>query len=95
MPERTCIGCRSKRPQAQLVRCALGPRGATVSRTAAGRGAWLCSYECFLTAERRRAFDRAWRTPTPADVMRGLDQPVRAAFGGVDIRMEESPTRKG
>lgn len=95
MPERTCIGCRTKRPQAQLVRCALGPGGATVSRTAPGRGAWLCSYSCLRTAERRRAFDRAWKVTTSADVVCDLDQPVLTAFGGVGARMEEFPTRKG
>ena len=94
MPERTCIGCRSKRPQAQLLRCALGPRGATVSRSAAGRGAWLCSYECFLTAERRRAFDRAWRTAAPARVVRKLDHPARTAPKRGETHIEKSATRK-
>ena len=42
-PERTCIGCRSTRPQAALLRVVVGPTGAVIaSRTAPGRGAWLC-----------------------------------------------------
>ncbi len=95
MPDRTCIGCRSTRPQAQLVRCALGPRGATVSRTAPGRGAWLCSHACYLTAEKRKAFDRAWKASVPTATVRALDDQVRIAFGGNTVRMEEFSTTKG
>jgi predicted RNA-binding protein YlxR (DUF448 family) len=56
-----CIGCRARRPQLELIRCAMGAAGPSISRTAAGRGAWVCSVECFDTALRRRAFGRAWR----------------------------------
>ena len=73
----------------------MGSRGAMVSRTAAGRGAWLCSHACFLTAERRKAFDRAWKAAVPAAAVRDLDEQVRIAFGTADVRMEESTTRKG
>jgi predicted RNA-binding protein YlxR (DUF448 family) len=65
-PIRTCVGCRRRRPQRELVRCVLPPDGHPVfSRTAAGRGAWLCvpPAPCFELAVRRRAFDRAWRRP--------------------------------
>lgn len=95
MPERTCIGCRSTRPQTQLVRCALGARGASVSRTAAGRGAWLCSHECFRTAERRKAFERAWKVAVPVEMVRALDEQVRIAFDHLTARMEESLATKG
>ena len=37
-PIRTCIGCRARRPQAELVRCVLGADG--VARRPAGRGSW-------------------------------------------------------
>jgi predicted RNA-binding protein YlxR (DUF448 family) len=35
-----------------------------VSRTASGRGAWMCaeSASCFEAAMKMRAFDRAWKT---------------------------------
>ncbi len=95
MPDRTCIGCRSSRPQTQLVRFALGPRGATISRTAPGRGAWLCSHACYVTAEKRKAFDRAWKVSVPAQTVRALDDQVRIAFGGDTVRMEEFTTTKG
>lgn len=92
-PLRTCVGCREQRLQSQLVRCVVGDRDhAHVSRTAAGRGAWLCSLDCFRTAERRRAFDRAWKRKISADVLRDLDRELRFAFEGVVINMEELPT---
>ena len=67
-PIRTCIGCRTRRPPAELVRCVLGTDGvARVDRHGAGRGAWLCGPQCLELAVRRRAFDRAWRTSVGAE----------------------------
>jgi len=80
-----CIGCRTHRPQAQLVRCTLGPDGPTVSRTSAGRGAWLCSIECFDTAVRRKAFGRAWHHEVPTST---LDE-LRIAFERIVTDMRE------
>ncbi|MGI9031561.1 MAG: YlxR family protein, partial [Ilumatobacteraceae bacterium] len=60
-PLRTCVGCRRRRPQAELVRCAVTPDGrAVVDRRAVGRGAWLCPPPgpCFELAMRRRGFER-------------------------------------
>jgi predicted RNA-binding protein YlxR (DUF448 family) len=44
------------------------PDGAVhVGRGAPGRGAWLCGVECFdLARKRRGAFERAWRSASPA-----------------------------
>lgn len=91
-PLRTCIGCRQQRPQASLVRCVESPQGATVSRTAAGRGAWLCSSTCFHTAARRKAFDRAWKHSVQPHTLEPLEQLLRNAFDDVITNMEELPT---
>ena len=91
-PLRTCIGCRLQRPQSELVRCVVGPNGATVSRTAAGRGAWLCSSTCFHTAGRRKAFDRAWKQSVHPDALQPLEHALRIAFDDLIINMEELPT---
>ena len=91
-PLRTCIGCRQQRPQSQLVRCVVGPEGATVSRTAAGRGAWLCSTVCFHTAGRRKAFDRAWKQTVHFGALQPLETALHTAFEDVIINMEELPT---
>jgi len=80
-----CIGCRSHRPQAQLIRCTLGSGGAAVSRTSSGRGAWLCSIDCFDTAVRRKAFGRAWRCDVPGSTLDAL----RIPFESVITNMED------
>ena len=86
-PIRTCVGCRTRLPQARMVRCVLAPGGPAVSRTAPGRGAWLCSAACLDTAIRRRQFERAWRCPVAQDTLDAL----RIAFDGVITNMEELP----
>ena len=63
-PLRTCIGCRRRRPQRELLRCVLDGDGVVrIDRHAPGRGAWLCGPGCLEPARRRRAFDRVWRAP--------------------------------
>ena len=61
-PLRTCIGCRTRRPQPELTRIArTGDGSLALGRTLPGRGAWLCqgSLECFDAAVRRRALTKA------------------------------------
>jgi predicted RNA-binding protein YlxR (DUF448 family) len=79
VPERTCVGCRRRRPQAELVRVTLTPDGhAALSRSAAGRGAWLCErdggldHDCLDVALRRRGFERAWRRSVPDTALEEL-----------------------
>ncbi|MFM7127168.1 MAG: YlxR family protein [Actinomycetota bacterium] len=62
-PVRTCVGCRRRRPQSELRRYVADSAGhPRESRTAAGRGAWLCAdHECLGLAQRNRAFERAWK----------------------------------
>jgi len=79
-PERTCIGCRIRRPQAALVRVALGSDGRLVAnRTAPGRGAWLCNpaIQCLQTARQRRGFDKAFRQPVSVCALDELDGALR------------------
>ena len=64
-PVRTCVGCRSRKEQQSLTRYVPNEMGQPVmSRTASGRGAWMCaeSASCFEAAMKVRAFDRAWKT---------------------------------
>jgi predicted RNA-binding protein YlxR (DUF448 family) len=69
---RTCVGCRATLPIERLTRCVLTPGGAVVSRTAPGRGAWICSAACVTAAARKRGFERAWRRPVPDGALAGL-----------------------
>ena len=89
-PERTCIGCRSKRPQTALLRVVIGSGGSlTVSRTAPGRGAWLCNppAPCLELAKKRRGFERAFRRTLPEgaldELMGTAGHENRDAEGGV------------
>ncbi|MEL7210028.1 MAG: YlxR family protein [Actinomycetota bacterium] len=70
LPERTCVGCRRRRPATVLVRVVRrGDGSLSVGRTLPGRGAWLCagSTECLDEAIRRSAFSRAFRAEVAAD----------------------------
>ncbi len=84
-PERTCIGCRTRRPQAALVRVALGSDGRIVaSRTAPGRGAWLCdpAVPCLQMARQRRGFDKAFRQSVNVAAIDELDRVLREMATG-------------
>jgi len=68
-PERTCIGCRRTRGQAELVRFS-NEAGRVVPALAGtpGRSAYLCPDQtCLEAAEKRRAFARAFRGPVVLD----------------------------
>ncbi|MFZ9563780.1 MAG: YlxR family protein [Ilumatobacteraceae bacterium] len=62
-PIRTCVGCRSRREQAALTRYSRDVAGEVrASRTASGRGAWICtdSQNCLERAFSTRGFERAF-----------------------------------
>ena len=62
-------------PPDELVRVVAQPGGGlAVGRTLPGRGAWLCagSEACLHLAGRRKAFDRALRTPVRAGAVDDL-----------------------
>ena len=90
-PLRTCVGCRSKRPQHELVRLADGPDGVRIGRAEPGRGAWVCSVHCLQQAVRRKAFDRAWRRALATEEVTALQN----AFTAVITNMEELPAAGG
>ena len=75
-PERTCVGCRRRRGQDELVRLVLAEGRVIAARPgAAGRSAYLCpEAECLEAAEKKRAFARAFRGPAT------LDPGVRESF---------------
>ncbi|QQR46356.1 YlxR family protein [Myxococcus xanthus] len=63
-PVRTCVGCGSRRLQAELTRFVIGPGGAIEvdrKRRLPGRGAYLCGAGCLTAALKRKAFGRAFR----------------------------------
>ncbi len=76
-PERTCVGCRRKGPQRELLRVVRSPSGEITvdgARRSPGRGAYLHpDPECALLARRRRALERALRFPIPASLWTALE----------------------
>lgn len=62
-PVRTCVACRTRRPQRTLVRLRRRSDGVVVpavGRRTQGRSAYLCpTHTCFARAARRRALERA------------------------------------
>jgi predicted RNA-binding protein YlxR (DUF448 family) len=75
VPERTCVGCRTKAPRSVLMRIVAAQAGGStlvaepdLRLRRPGRGAWLHpSPDCLDLAIRRRAFPRALRVPGPLD----------------------------
>lgn len=62
-PYRTCVGCRSKRPQKDLIRLGRSSGGAVeIGSAAPGRGAYLCrDAACLEAALQRGSLLRALR----------------------------------
>ena len=75
-PERTCVGCRTARSKAALVRIVLTPDGSIaldLSGKMPGRGAYVCPDPvCLETAVRRRALERALKVGVPPEVVEQL-----------------------
>ncbi|MGD9705419.1 MAG: YlxR family protein [Acidimicrobiia bacterium] len=84
-PHRTCIGCRRVAPAGELVRCAtIDPDLVVLSRTAPGRGAWLCpSTACFEAATKRRSFERAFRRSVSPRALGELRSTFEGCAGNV------------
>ncbi|MAM33224.1 MAG: nucleic acid-binding protein [Acidimicrobiaceae bacterium] len=67
MPIRTCVGCRERLEQAELVRIRATPDGFARGR-GPGRGAYVCpDRACLDAAIARKAIRRALRTAADAD----------------------------
>ncbi len=64
-PERTCLGCYSKKNKYDLVRIILSADGTVMpdpSGKGRGRGAYVCAdMQCLENAIKKRRFDRAFR----------------------------------
>ena len=64
VPIRTCIGCRKRFPQEELMKLAFHEERICFDpdRKMSGRGAYICkSRTCFEIAVKKRAFSRALR----------------------------------
>ncbi len=68
--QRSCIACGTQTGKADLLRIVRDPSG-TVSfdktGRAPGRGAYVCSKECFAAACKKKKLDRALKTTLGSD----------------------------
>ncbi|WP_156184995.1 YlxR family protein [Allosalinactinospora lopnorensis] len=74
-PVRTCVGCRSRAAQSDLLRLVADTVSASVvvdpARRMPGRGAYLhADRRCWEKAERRRAWQRVFRAANGFDTSR-------------------------
>ena len=80
--QRSCIACGKQAGKAELMRIVRDPSGAvSFDKTgrAPGRGAYVCSEECFAAACKRKKLDRALRTTLEGDVYERIAAEVAAA----------------
>ncbi|MGE0878509.1 MAG: YlxR family protein [Acidimicrobiia bacterium] len=84
---RTCVGCRRKAEQTELIRVARVGDRLVADRTAPGRGAWICraSTICFEDAAKRRGFERGLRAAVSPQEIAAL-RTLLFAPGGVDVK---------
>lgn len=89
-PVRTCVACRTRRPQRALVRLRRRSDGVVVpamGRRTRGRSAYLCpARACFEQALRRRALERALGRPGPEPEPTLTDAGTRPA--GTDTQVD-------
>ena len=84
-PVRTCVGCRRVAAVEELVRIRAHPRSGLALGAGPGRGAWLCRSHpaaCLDEAQRRRAVERALRTPVRDDDIEQLARDWTLAISG-------------
>ncbi len=75
LPLRKCVACGQMLPKDQLFRVALvdGKVQLDLSLKAQSRGAWVCKNEkCILLAEKKKSFNRAFKTPVSEEVINSL-----------------------
>ncbi|NNE07111.1 MAG: DUF448 domain-containing protein [Gemmatimonadetes bacterium] len=71
-PVRTCLGCRSKRPQSELIRFVLRGNTVSVGRTEPGRGYYVCpDSSCAERLERK--YNKRWSGGTAGRVRAAID----------------------
>ena len=76
IPLRSCIVCGQSKDKSELLRVVKRPDGnVVIDKTGkeAGRGAYVCKNgDCFVSAIKKRALDRAFKQKLPKDVYDAL-----------------------
>ena len=86
IPKRQCLGCRTMKPKAELVRVVRSPGGEVsidIKGKSPGRGAYLCKNgECMRKAEKNRAIQRALGVEIPQSIYEQLSLRTEVAYEG-------------
>lgn len=83
--QRSCIACGKQAGKAQLLRIVRDRTGAVAfdgTGRAPGRGAYVCSEECFAAACKTKKLDRALRTTLGSDDLERIAGDVAQALRG-------------
>ncbi|NNN19209.1 MAG: YlxR family protein [Acidimicrobiaceae bacterium] len=73
IPERTCIGCRTKRSANEMVRVCQSDGQLRISADSKGRGTWICrDKSCFKDAMTKGKLERALRVKSLPDGQKQL-----------------------
>ena len=76
LPQRTCIGCNSKKNKNELIRIVKNKDGnISIDRTgkASGRGAYICdSIECLEKAIKSKRLERTFETKKSEEIYENL-----------------------
>ena len=85
IPERTCIGCQSKKPKKEMIRIIRTPEGKIeIDKTGkkSGRGAYLCgNVECLDIALRKNNLNRSLKQDIP---LQTLDELKKAFLKNIE-----------
>ncbi len=83
--QRSCITCGKLAGKAELLRIVRDPSGAVSfdeTGRAPGRGAYVCSEECFAAACKTRKLERALKTKLDHDELERIAAEVSSALRG-------------
>ncbi|MBP6137083.1 MAG: YlxR family protein [Clostridiaceae bacterium] len=96
-PLRTCVACREKRDQRELMRITASKDGVVTfdsQQKLPGRGAYLCyRRECVEKAKKRDLLRRALKCPVPEEIWKNIDYTVADVSSpdeGLTRRMPEN-----
>ena len=83
IPQRQCVGCREMKEKRSLIRVVRSPEGEVsldfVGKKP-GRGAYLCpDPACLAKAKKKKALERCFEQPVPAEVYDALAVQLAAA----------------
>ena len=83
LPQRQCVGCRERKEKRELIRGVRSPEGGIsldFKGKKPGRGAYLCpDPDCLTKAKKKKALERCFEQPVPAEVYDALAVQLAAA----------------